>query len=753
VIPSLNRNPSYTIRIPELSGGVNWRDSVTQINDNQLTDAKNVWYKDGALRTRPTLSVPEGMDRYTSFTQETESKHIKVFSFPFNITVVDGVQYALEFVLDEHTDEWTLRYVNPNRAPIIVGDGDITDEGIAFLSSAFAIQRNNMVYLYLHGWNNGIRVHSAIAFLRGDDGSYDSIRGDDGTGITFYAPLVLTNCFPVYGDDSSLAPMLTKGATQVEGFNLLSNRYRMEVSTFDASENGYTVDVNGKNEPQDIYSYMEYGLPFTVPGCAGNVEVTYTDYNGVTYSHSASVPTGENTFAIEETQGADGYYMCVYLNGNTYRFAFSTATTNNVGGIQFGTVHKNQYVNNNMIVSAPCLNSVENEEKVFCMSKAVWYGNNATGINGGNRVFLGGNDKENEKSLVIWSDFDNPLYFPENNYAYVGDKDQAVTGFGKQGSNLIIFKENEIYSTQYTEGSVTAEELYNQSVIDITTRTAYFPMTLIHPTIGCDCPNSIQLCRNRLVFAHSTGHVYTLVSQNQYSEKNVYEVSEMVSKRLPNGDVLKDSMSSDWEGHYLLFVPIENGTDIYLMDYNSYGYTNIASYTKSDDANRLVPWYYWSLPLIIKDVLTVNNKLFLAGITFGTDSRCWLGTYTMTNGSADILGEPSGEDVLVNLIKIPVSAMLQTKYFDFSNPSVYKTIQQADVSFINNNGLPIAVDFITETGIPDSHTAQVYTDESKCFIPWTRLFTRMAIKVSCSGNMGVDGIILKYKQAGGKKWR
>lgn len=746
MIPSLNRNPSYTIRIPELSGGVNWRDGVTQINDNQLTDAKNVWYKDGVLRSRPTLSVPEGMDRYTPFTQETTSNHIKVFSFPFNITVVDGVQYALEFVLDEHKDEWILRYVNPENKPIPVGNGKTTDVGMAYLSSAFSIQRNDTVYLYLHGWQGETRVRKALAFIR------TAQRYGPVVKLDFYAPLVLTNCFPVYGDDSALAPMTSKGATQVEGFNLLSNRYRMECSTFDASANGYTVDVNGKNEPQDIYSYMEYGLPFTVLGCSGRVEVTYTDYSGTVRNHSVTIENG-STFVTETNAGTDGYYMSVYLSGSTYRFAFSETKPEKADTIQFATVYKNHYINNNMTITAPCLNTDENEEKVFCMTKAVWYGNNATGINGGNRVFLGGNDKENEKSLVIWSDFDNPLYFPENNYAYVGDKDQAVTGFGKQGSNLIIFKENEIYSTQYTEGSVTAEELYNQSVIDVTTRTAYFPMTLIHPTIGCDCPNSIQLCRNRLVFTHSTGHIYTLVSQNQYSEKNVYEVSEMVSKRLPKGDAIKNSMSADWEGHYLLFVPIPNGTDIYLMDYNSYGYTNIASYTKSDDANRLVPWYYWSLPLVIKDVLTVNNKLFLAGINLGTDSRYWLGTYTMVDGREDILGKPSGEAVIVELTKIPVSAMLQTKYFDFSNPSIYKTIQQADISFINNNGLPITVDFATETGMLDSHTTQVYSDESKCFIPWTRLFTRMAIKVSCTGDMGVDGIILKYKQAGGKKWR
>lgn len=60
----------------------------------------------------------------------------------------------------------------------------------------------------------------------------------------------------------------------------------------------------------------------------------------------------------------------------------------------------------------------------------------------GTRLFLGSNTEETNKNLVVWSDPDNPLYFPENNYFSVGENSSAVTGFGRQADMLVIFKEN-----------------------------------------------------------------------------------------------------------------------------------------------------------------------------------------------------------------------------------------------------------------------------------------------------------------------
>ena len=100
-----------------------------------------------------------------------------------------------------------------------------------------------------------------------------------------------------------------------------------------------------------------------------------------------------------------------------------------------------------------------------------------------------------------WSDLNNPLYFPENNFSTVGDGSQKITAFGKQNDMLIIFKEHEIYYTNYASNNFTAEEVMSGAIIDVASSSATFPLTQIHSLIGCDCPNTIRLCANRLVWA------------------------------------------------------------------------------------------------------------------------------------------------------------------------------------------------------------------------------------------------------------
>ena len=51
--PIMNKRSRQGVSIPDLAGGINLRDSLTTVQDNQLTDAVNMWFRDGALRTRP----------------------------------------------------------------------------------------------------------------------------------------------------------------------------------------------------------------------------------------------------------------------------------------------------------------------------------------------------------------------------------------------------------------------------------------------------------------------------------------------------------------------------------------------------------------------------------------------------------------------------------------------------------------------------------------------------------------------------
>ena len=64
--PQINKQALRGIRVPDLAGGINTRDSLNMINDNQLIESRNMWYKDGVLKTRPGLYTNESLIRFIS---------------------------------------------------------------------------------------------------------------------------------------------------------------------------------------------------------------------------------------------------------------------------------------------------------------------------------------------------------------------------------------------------------------------------------------------------------------------------------------------------------------------------------------------------------------------------------------------------------------------------------------------------------------------------------------------------------------
>lgn len=745
MIPTLNRNPFYRIGIPDMSGGLNLRDGISLVNDNQLTDAVNVWYKNGVLQTRPRLKESENS------TAKVYVKNESLYVNELNNTRINGKLYFLQTEVFENPNEdkyiVEVKYKN-STDEIFLGEARFSEK-----VTCLTVTHRGNVYIYVNGSN----LNEIYIIQRISEGKYKEPKKIEDKDI--YAPLVLTNCLPCYNTSGNAGALLQRGATQVEGFNLLGNRYKIEGSTLDNSELGRIEVKDSEGVVIDTVSYMEYGLPYTTEETPGEIVLTYTGRDGTTTRHTVSVPTKETpTVESEESfiNSKDQFRLHAYIRGDVCHVTLNKSSE--AGNYEPDYISVVYYVNNNMIIEAPCANTTANFEKVTAMTRAIWYGNTSLGINGGSRLFLCGNTKDSEKALVIWSDFENPLYFSENNYVYVGDKSQKVTAFGKQGSNLIIFKESEIYTTQYTQGDVTAEQLEEQQVIDVTTQMAYFPMSIVHSYIGCDCPETVQLCRNKLVFTNSSGKVYTITAQNQYSERNVYEVSEMISEKLKTED-LKKATAVDWDGKYILFV----GSKAYVMDYNSYGFENISSYTKQGDANMLLPWFYWEFPISIKNAVVLNGVIEIAEVIMpiNTDEYKYIEKNFTIDGT-------TGRDILYDINETEsilreqnIYTMLQTKIFDFNDHSTIKNIMEVHIAFGNNQNIPVAVEFLNETGMIDRQIVTVNGAETtlkqpshvinRRLIPFTRLCARFGVKIVCEGRLEIDAMTITYKKAGGIK--
>lgn len=779
MIPVLERKATYMLNIPELSGGMNLRDGISLIQDNQLTDSINMWYKDGLLKTRPAVKSNADRDKMEEFVS-TGVGNITVLMNPANSAVINNVMHVLEVTVISQdkiqaessysiVQKVSLRYID-NTALSVIPLG-VIEIGYNYDLKCLAVQHNGDIYCYVRyetsypqpEWHYGNEIYK---IERLSEGVYSDIVKL--TDADLYIPVILTNCRPNRSSTyESQGELMLRGGTMAEGYNLLGRYYRMIYSTYDISE-----DAERYSEPDGkTYTKMRYSLLYSINNMefwTGSKTVTaeITDKTGTKYTHIVEIASGNS---VEYTSPGDGLYM--HVEGNLLYFSNSASSKDPAG------VAEEDYIYNNMVITAPCPNSDTNWAKVTNMTQAVWYGNTSLGINGGSRLFLGGNTEEKEKALVVWSDLNNPLYFSENNYTYVGDKAQAVTAFGRQGESLIIFKEREIYSTQYQAGSVTAEELIHQSAVDLSAQLAYFPMVQIHAGIGCDCPGSVQLCRNRLIWADSSGRVYTLTSQNQYSERNVFEISQMIERKLraETAENLQKAQSADWEGRYLLFV----GSHVYGMDYNTYGYHYVSSYSKSEDANMLIPWYYWKLPVEPMSVISIGSIVYMLEYVY-------LGTYVglqraMVNmfyidgfGTVDEVNtlEYTGEYPesteeydsslwQVVLYQKTIHSLAQTKLFDFHQPAFFKNVPIVNVIFGNNGGMPITVKFITESKTDDESTITLNESEAaeyapeylhnRQFRPYSRVNTRFGIRFESEGAMAIDAISLQYTVLGGAK--
>ena len=729
--PSINKQPIRSINIPELSGGLNLRDGISAVNDNQLTDCKNIWFKDAILKTRPG-TVQDATLEFDGFQPSSGGQvYVRDPQKENAVRVAGGSRYTL---ISQRTDYYRLMESGGDLLPsnshiqfFWVGKtaSGITHDRLPSISTEYgAVFENHFVI-------QNKKTLYCFAELSGGGEIYKLEEGNESwvklTDKDIYIPVVVTNCkaggfVSVREDD-----IFSSGGVLFEGYNLLGSYYKIVGSTY-CGEKGGDAHI------------MTYALLTSTPDddeiIGKMVKVEITNVSGKTYTHQITV--GGDGWSKETVSPGDGLYM--FYTHRQSQFKKSKDDSGEVASIT-----SSEYVENNMTIIAPCPNTKENLKKVFAMTRQMWFGGDAAGISGGSRVFLGANTDEKEKSLVIWSGLNNPLYFPENCYAYVGNNSQSVTAFSRQSDMLVIFKERETYLTQYVRNSnITASDLINQKIVDYTASSVYFPIILLHSGIGCDCPDSIELCRNRLVWACTDGNVYTLCNENQYSERTIFKVSDMISRRLKN-ESLHRAMSADIDGRYFLFAD----KHVFVMEYESYGYTYVASYSKAEDAQLRIPWWYWELPETAVCAFTDGTELIMLTEKSNEYYTKDYPIYRFEDGRAT-----DGDGSAI------VSA-LQTKIFDFGAPAYTKNVPLVNIAFGNNGGEPVTVSFVSESGscgdeeVTLSESAEdEYSPEfvhNRQLRPVAHTVTRFGVRLECNGIMSVDAISLNYRLLGGAR--
>lgn len=724
-IPKMPKSNQYRVSVPALNGGVNLNDAPNLVEDNQLTAVLNMWWKDQALRTRAGLATTVERSFHIQTSGMGDSLTYKVYS-PVRVyrdgKPEDYVCCSCEFETSRANHVFHFYRFNESGSATHVSSLTFLDyeDGDPYATGMFMFAANPTA--------DGIGLYAV--FNSGDIYSMNKnfeLQKIDKSEI--YAPLVVVNAV---GFDDTGSPPVVSG-TQFEGYNLLSGAFRTAFTT-DGKAHEFKLPLDNLTMNNGESPAVEY------TGTDGTV-TRWESFSNTMFYAQASAEIGGETVTVK-----------LYRRSGIIEFSTGADTPYPLPGS----------ISNNLIVTA-WKTDPEATKKIANMQFATWFGGDRSGINGGTRLFVSGNP--DHPNLVHWSDINNPLYFPENNYAYIGESSQKVTGFGKQTDILVIFKEHEIYSAEYVSGNTyTAQDVIDGKVVDVTANAAVFPITPINSGIGCDCPNTIQLCNNRLIWATSDGAVYGLMAANQASERNVRKLSAMIESRLKAEDryLLKSALSCDVDGHYMLFV----WNRVYLLDYMDGVFQYYATYSDERKAQRNMSWYCWEFPKECTPaaVMPKGDRLSAFCIrnypytdSSGMPKKALFGAAYLLDGERDCVFHPSGPafetgEFDISVEEREIQSCFQTKVFDFGSQERKKKIHRLHMNMADTSNARITVSYVTEKGTMDdvyelsmSGTGAMV---GRMLTPGVSRVCRFGVLVSSAGAIGVDGLVIRYEIGG-----
>ncbi|MBR3778198.1 MAG: hypothetical protein IKL13_00530 [Clostridia bacterium] len=647
-----------TVSIPQLNGGVNVYDVPNRVGDNQLTECDNLWWHGGALRTRPGLAADDmewrEVDAYT-IRQRVGEQDLLMARF-------DQAEEAVRFYASH------LSWAGGHQRLGFWGGGytlkDACDNPTALGIRAKKNADTNWYYLL----SNGEILKEA----------YGAEATEGWIAAEPYIPTVMINGV---GEDCEA----TAEPTKYEDYNMLTRGIQCHYTTDGVSTVWKLVEGNLSTDLPGVQRESEAG------GTVAKIELDVYGENGL---RTVGVPLVYNEYGRVEEQsvtlsaaeaGVTGYGDEVSLRvridaakGVLYTQLWEkipsgvgAQVTQIPGGLPF-------LVDNNLRVTVWRSREHEKDRLTICkMTRGEWFGGDVSGIAGGTRFFVCGNP--DEPDLLCWSGIEHPLYFPEHNRVRVGDDHQAITAMGKQGSLLVLYKERETYALQYSAGT-ESDYAFAEGVVAVTSYMAKFLLMPINASVGCDCPDTVRLVNNRLVWACSDGSVYMLTATNPYSERNVRMISRNVRRLLTDcgKEALQNAQTGEYEGYYLLLV----GNRVFLMNTQTSAFVSFNYYNDEDTAAKAIPWFVWTLPphLTYTGMVSGENTVKLAV----TDGERGEGTIATLTGATD-----NGE---------PIPCRLTTKLWDFGRPDRKKSVEHLYMGLGCGDLSHLQVTYITERG-------------------------------------------------------
>ena len=697
------------VTIPQMNGGVNVYDVPNRVGDNQLTECDNLWWHGGTLRARPGLAV------------DGEWKSVDAYTIRQRVGERD-------LLLARYGEDAGATCFYASHLSLTKGLSRLREQG-------YALQTEGIPASAL-----GIRAK------KNEDANWyfllanGEIIKDTGSGWMSAEPYIPTVMINGVGEECEAEAE----PSVYEDYNMLTRAFQCHYTTDGTSTTWKLPCGNLASDLPGVERESEAG------GTVAKIELDVYGENGLrtvevllVCDEYGRVPEQSITLTAEEAGVPEyGHEVSLRVRINEDRGVLYTQLWETIAsgqGAKPSMLSSGLPVltTNNLRITAWRSREYEEQRLTICkMTRGEWYGGDVSGIAGGTRFFVCGNP--DEPDLLCWSGIEHPLYFPEHNRVRVGDDHQAITAMGKQGSLLVLLKKgHEMYVLQYISGTESDYAFAESGGVAVTSYMAKFLLIPINAGVGCDCPDTLRLVNNRLVWACSDGSVYMLTATNQYSERNVRMISRNVRRLLTDcgKEALQNAQAGEYEGYYLLLV----GNRAFLMNTQTSAFTSFSYYDDENNAAKAIPWYTWTLPehLTYTGMVSGDNTVRLAVV----DEEQGKGTVATLEGATD-----GGE---------PIHCRLTTKLWDFGLPDRKKSVEQIYMGVGCEDLSRLQVTYVTERGrIHDPYRMQNSLVSNEGYLPRRRLTpgVRMVqafgLCLDSPAGLELDEIQMKIRQQG-----
>lgn len=709
--PVMGKNPEYAVQIDALDGGINLYDDVTGVADTQLTDAENMWYDKGLLSTRPGIvrsetRLVEMQDGFVAMAPQRINDTTVVCVFAKKTAIV--VSVSAHFIKNDGTEMW-YRQADIRMNTLFTPQWHFWLERTDYDTSGTPKDR----YMCI--------LPDGKLLITNDLGGFDIVEP--------YVPIIKQNII-----GAEYRPETTENGVINEPYNALTGDYRFQCTTTDSAK---VWKVPGPIDGNSTYSYK---FTYMNRSTMALETITRPLADGVTEPTYDPAIFGFTTGIAE--------YPRVKIGSNKYSSGHIDVAfwaCNASGSVPTPAVTfplHNQDMQNNLEITVH--NAVTKPPAAAGMTLHAWYSGGGSGAQGGTRLFLAGynenvygwhsfTEPDENIGIVCWSAAGRTNYFPENNYVKMRGK---VTALGRQDSILVIFGKNETNYLQYYANTVTEDDV--AAGADTEALRAQFMLRPLHPTIGCDCPNSVRLVSNRLVWAHTSGHVYSLTSSNQYNERNVRCISTLIEPIT----VPANCFGGEYSQHYMLLL---GNNTVWVLDTDNSAYNSFAYYASEKRAERMLPWYKWVYGISGSDsplVAIIADGDNMAMI--GTEREVILATgHYMLRAIFTVSGYTDAG--------APIRCRFKSKHFDFKVKDKKKCVNRLYIEMKAEDGAKVRIKSIQdgrETEIARVIGSGNAAPESRRFFVNGNMLRTFGFGMESDGNIAIAGAKIKYTQKG-----